>query len=119
MSRSASSRGVWGILVVLALLGVASLGQPPVALAHGDTVRVAYGSVKPERLVVKVGTTVHFHNANASGAPCTVVLDDGSATSPALGRAVGWHHTFEKAGEFVFHLSEYPSRTGTIVVVGP
>ena len=40
------------------------------ALAHGDTIRLSYARVQPERLVVVAGTTVHFHNANQSGAPC-------------------------------------------------
>jgi plastocyanin len=99
---------------VLALLLVAG----PV-YAHGDTIRVSYSAVRPARLVVEAGTTVHFHNANASGAPCTVVFDDGSTTSPPLGRAEGWHHTFEAPGEYPFHLEEYPSRTGRVVVVAP
>jgi len=108
-----------GIAVVLfGVIGsLAVCSAPPAAFAHGDTVRVGYGSIRPERLVVVVGTTVHFHNANASGATCTVVFDGDAVRSPALGRAEGWHHTFETPGEFHFQLAEMPSRQGVIVVV--
>ena len=86
------------------------------ALAHGDTIRVSYARVQPERLVVIAGTTVHFHNANQSGAPCTVVIGEGEAKRPALGRADGWHYTFETAGTFSFFIEEFPSRSGTVIV---
>lgn len=109
---------VRGRLGLSALLGLALLvgGAPPVQ-AHGDTVRVSYRAVQPKRLVVEAGTTVHFHNANSSGAVCTVVFDDALAESPPLGRAEGWHHTFDTPGEFRFVVKEYPSRTGLIVVI--
>jgi plastocyanin len=89
------------------------------AVAHGDTIRVSYAAVRPERLVIGAGTTVHFHNANSSGAPVTIVLGAGDAAvrSPVLGRAEGWHHTFDLAGEHPFHVAESPSRTGLVVVV--
>lgn len=90
---------------------------PPGAFAHGDTIRVGYASIQPERLVVVAGTTVHFHNANASGAPCTVVFEGETVKSPTLGRAEGWHHTFATPGEFHFQLAEMPSRQGVVVVV--
>jgi plastocyanin len=103
----------------VALLGLTVAAG--LALAHGDTIRVSYSAVRPGRLVVATGTTVHFHNANSSGAPCTVVIGDGdeAVESPPLGRAEGWHYTFESPGEYRFHLKEYPSRTGVVVVAAP
>ena len=89
------------------------------ATAHGPTVRVAWSGLQPPALTVRAGTTVHFHNANSSGSPCTVVADDGSFTGPTLGRAEGWHRTFETPGRFDYHLSEQPSAKGRIVVVEP
>lgn len=89
------------------------------ASAHGPTVRVAWSGLKPATLTVRAGTTVHFHNANSSGSPSTVVADDGSFSSPTLGRAEGWHYTFEAPGSFDYHLSEQPSAKGRIVVVEP
>lgn len=117
-SRRLRPHGLAAALYAL-LAAIALCLHPPSGLAHGDTVRVSYASVKPERLVVKVGTTVHFHNANASGAPCTIVFSDGTTKSPALGRAEGWHHTFDQPGEYDFELVEYPSRKGVVVVVAP
>ncbi len=118
MSTGARSRrGATSLLACLT--GIALCTAPALVLAHGDTVRVAYSSVRPARLVVKAGTTVHFHNANASGAPCTIVFGDEATQSPMLGRAEGWHHTFDSPGEYAFHLSEYPSQKGVIVVVAP
>ena len=89
------------------------------AHAHGDTIRVSYAVLKPERLTVPAGTTVHFENANASGAPCTIVIGDGVARSPALGRAEGWHYTFENPGEHRFFVEEAPSRAGAVIVLTP
>ena len=66
----------------------------------------------------EAGATVHFMNANASGALCTLVADDGSLEGPAMTRAEGWHHTFEVPGTYRFHIKEMSGKTGTIVV-GP
>jgi plastocyanin len=88
------------------------------AAAHGPTVRVTWSGVQPSNTTVRAGATVHFHNGNASGSPCTLVADDGSFESPTLGRAEGWHHVFAKPGTFIFHVKEMTSARGTIVVVG-
>jgi len=98
------------IAVALALAGHAA--------AHGATVRVSWSGVKPEKITVRAGATVHFHNANASGSPCTLVADDGSFESPTLGRAEGWHHVFGEPGTFTYHVKEMSDARGTIVVVG-
>lgn len=86
---------------------------------HGDTIQLSYSGVRPERLSVLAGTTVHFRNANRSGAPCTVVIKPSEAKSPRLGRAGDWHHTFPDAGEFLFFVEEFPSSTGKIIVTQP
>jgi len=101
------------------LVGCLLLGAlcAPAASAHGPTVKVAYGGVKPTALTIRVGDTVHFHNHNASGSPCTVAARDGSFESPTLGRGEGWHHTFETPGRFPFVVREFPSAAGAIVVV--
>lgn len=102
---------------LLLALAVALAAAPPAA-AHGPTVRVSWSAVKPTKLTIRVGDTVHFINANASGSPCTVVADDGSFESPTLGRAEGWHYTFEKAGTFSYQIQEMSNSRGTVVVVG-
>ena len=48
-----------------------------------------------------------------------MVADDGAFESPTLARAEGWHYTFEKAGTYSFHIAEFASSTGTIVVADP
>lgn len=98
------------IATMLALAGPAA--------AHGPTVRVSWSGVKPGKITVRAGATVHFHNANSSGSPCTLVAEDGSFESPTLGRAEGWHHVFAKPGTFTYHVKEMTSARGTIVVVG-
>lgn len=112
-------------VAILALLGplaglglLISTGTPP-AKAHGSTIRVAWSGIQPRTLTVRAGTEVHFHNANSSGSPCTVVSEDGSFESPTLGRAEGWHHIFAEPGTFAFHLKEQAGATGVVVVVEP
>jgi plastocyanin len=97
------------------VLGALWLAVP--AAAHGPSVAVSYRGVQPPTLTIRVGEKVHFRNANPTGSPCTVVLDDGSATGPTLGRSKGWHHPFEQAGRFGYHLAEMPSAKGVVIVV--
>lgn len=99
----------------IALMALAVVAN---ASAHGPTVRLAYGGVKPASLTVRVGDTVHFVNANIGGGACTVVGDDGSFESPPIARSGGWHRIFEKAGTFAYQLKEAGSASGRIVVVG-
>jgi len=113
LTRWASSRG---LLVALVTFLVVVLSAAQVA-AHGPSVAVSYRGVTPKTLTIRVGEKVHFRNANSTGGPCTVVLDDGTATGPTLGRAEGWHHAFEQAGNFAYHVEEMPSAKGLIVVV--
>ncbi len=87
-----------------------------VARAHGPTVRVSYGRIVPEIVAIRVGSTIHFHNANRSGAPCTITAADGSFESPTLERAGDWHYTFETTGQFVYSVREYSGAQGRIVV---
>ena len=100
--------------VALALTALSSL-----AWAHGPSVRVSYGGVKPAQLAIHAGQTVHFHNANASAGSCTIVATDGSFQSPRLERGEGWHHTFEKQGDHAFFIGEYPGAKGRVVVAAP
>lgn len=105
---------IW--VAIGALFSLALLADTERALAHGDTIRLSYARIQPERLVVVEGTTVHFHNANQSGAPCTVIVEEPKARSPILGRAEGWHYTFARAGSFSFFIEQFPSRGGKVIV---
>lgn len=103
MTRSAA----W--IFALVLLGASG------AFAHGPTIRLSLAEIKPTELVVRVGDTVHFHNANRGGGTLTVVLD-GQEEVP-LARGEGWHHTFEEAGEYAFLVKEVVSAKGLVRVV--
>lgn len=99
-------------LVLAALLGPLATA----ARAHGPTVRVGYSGVRPSQIAIEAGTTVHFHNANSGDGICTVVADDGSFESPPLARGEGWHHEFTRPGRYAFHVKEYSSAAGVILV---
>ena len=104
-------------LIALAA-GAALLAAALPAAAHGPTVRLTYGGPKPTQLTLSVGQTVHFQNAATTARSFTVVADDGSFESPTLGRAEGWHHTFEQPGEFSIYLKENTA-TRARILVGP
>jgi plastocyanin len=112
--RSRPGRVAFAILVATTL--AASLATE--ARAHGPTIRVGYSGVRPAQLGIAAGTTVHFLNANAGQGVCTVVADDGSFESPPMARGEGWHFEFDRPGRYVFHVKEYTSAAG-VIVVGP
>jgi plastocyanin len=89
------------------------------AFGHGPTVKISYGRVVPKTLTVNVGQVVHFQNVSPSPNPVTVVADDGSFESPTLARAEGWHHTFETPGRYDFHVAEFSSARGSVIVAEP
>lgn len=107
------------VLLPAVVLLAAALVVPVASAAHGPTVALSYQSVRPATLTVRAGDTVHFRNANTGAGACTVVGDDGAFESPTLGRAEGWHHTFEEPGVYGFALRESPSARGRIVVAAP
>ncbi len=94
-----------------------ALALAPAAAAHGPSVKVAYANVRPAELVIRVGDTVHFQNANRGSGVCTIVADDESFASPTLTRETGWHHTFPKPGRFSYPVREFATSRGAIVVV--
>ncbi len=106
--------------LLLAAAGAALLVAVATAAgAHGPTVKVSYSGVRPERLVVTTGSTVHFHNDNVGGGPCTVVGEGEAFESPTLAPREGWHFTFESAGTYAFRIKELSGVAGTIVVGDP
>jgi len=46
----------------------------------------------------------------------TVGVDDGSFSSPPLGKDKSWSHTFDKAGIYKIHIKEHPGAKGEIGV---
>jgi plastocyanin len=86
------------------------------ALAHGPSVRLSYGRVTPERLVIRAGQTVHFHNASSTPRSFTVKAEADAFESPTLARGEGWHHEFAEAGSFPYAVAEFPDMRGVVVV---
>ena len=105
------------IRALLPVVAIAVLLGPPLAAAHGPTVRLSYAGVRPARLVLVVGQTVHFLNANSGPGTCTLIAEGGAFEARPLERGKGWHHTFEAEGSFSFFVEEFPSARGEIVVV--
>jgi plastocyanin len=103
-------------LSLLAGLALALAAAQPAA-AHGPSVRITYDGLRPAQILIAAGQTLHFHNGSTTARTFTLVADDGSFESPALPRGEGWHHTFEAAGRFGYHVLEYPDRKGTVIVV--
>lgn len=96
------------------LLALTLLGVSP-AFAHGPTIKLSLAEIKPAELIVRVGDTVHFHNANRGGGTLTLLLE--GLDEVPLARGKGWHHTFEEAGDYPFLVKEVVSAKGLVRVV--
>lgn len=68
----------------------------------------------PANITAKVGQTVTFTNGDS--APHTATLDDGSCTTPNLGKGESGGLTFNAAGTYPFHCNIHPDMKGTITV---
>ncbi len=102
-------RALPGLLAAALLLAAAT------AAAHGPTVNVSIGRVKPVQLAIPKGATVHFQYRASTGT-CTLVADDGSFEGPTLAPGEGWHHTFEEPGSYSYSVRENSGARGTILV---
>lgn len=106
-------------LVPLCLFILLGMVLASAAAAHGPTVDVSYKGVKPERLVVRVGDTVHFRNGNLSAGAVTLVAEEGDLGVPVLPRGGDHHVTFDEPGEYHYFVKEFPSVKGVLIVVAP
>lgn len=68
----------------------------------------------PGDIQAKVGQTLTF--TNGDGAPHTATLDDGSCTTPNLGKGDSDGLTFNAPGTYPFHCKIHPDMKGTITV---
>ena len=57
-----------------------------------------------------------FHNLDEMPGGHTIVADDGSFESPAMGKDERWSRTFDKAGSYPYSIKQHPSVKGKIVV---
>ena len=92
------------------------LASAVAASAKEVTVKVGHNSLEPGTLAIGKGDTVVFSNTQEMPGGHTVVADDGSFSSPALGKDKSWSHTFDKAGTYKIHIKEHPGAKGEIVV---
>ncbi|MFK7895585.1 MAG: hypothetical protein AB8G23_07095 [Myxococcota bacterium] len=94
------------------------LGIAGSAAAHGPTVKVSHGEMKPALLNLYVGTTVHFTNTVSMPGGHVVVDEGGTLESPALLEpGDGWHYTFENEGTYEIFVKQHPEAKMRIVVV--
>ena len=68
----------------------------------------------PGEIQAKVGQTLTFTNGDS--APHTATLDDGSCTTPNIGKGRSDGLTFNAAGTYPFHCRIHPDMKGTITV---
>jgi plastocyanin len=86
------------------------------ASAKDVTVKVGHNSLEPGTVTIGKGDTVVFLNKQEMPGGHTVVADDGSFSSPALGKDKSWSHTFERAGTYRIHIKQHPDAKCEIVV---
>lgn len=117
--RVTASGGLWHAPAMraslAAILAVAPLLASP-AGAHGPSVRLSYGEVKPEKIAIRAGDTVHFRNASSTPRTFTLRAEDGAFESPPLARGDDWHHEFSQAGRWRYLVVEYPDMRGEVLV---
>ena len=98
--------------VVLAAI----LITPLMARSENTDVEIGHYEVNPAEVSVQKGETVTFINRVDMRGGHSVAADDGSFTSPQLDKNQSWSHSFEKAGNFVYHVREHPDTKGVIEV---
>lgn len=101
-----------GSIAALAAL----LGLPLPAGAGEAKVEVGHNRLTPAEVKISAGDAVVFHNVDEMPGGHTVVADDGSFSSPPLGKDQSWSHTFEEPGSWGVHIQQHPGAKATIQV---
>ena len=103
-----------GVLAVVAALVVAGAASP----ADGPTrdVRMPGKSYDPDRLDVLIGTTVTWHNDDATNH--TVTADGDAFSSGFVPPGGAFSFTFTRQGTFAFHCSIHRFMKGSVTVFG-
>jgi plastocyanin len=89
---------------------------PLAAQTNGVAVVIDNFVFSPERLTVKVGTTVTW--TNHDDIPHTVAAKDRTFKSKVMDTDESFSFTFSTPGEYTYFCSLHPHLTGTIVVEG-
>ncbi len=80
------------------------------------SIRVGHNRIAPAEVSIATGDTVSFHNEDQMPGGHTIVADDDSFESPALGKGETWSREFTETGSHSYHIKEHPSAKGTITV---
>ena len=88
---------------------------PSTAPVSADTVSIKSTGFEPGAVSVKVGTTVHFRNDDASVR--TVTFDEAlNQGSGDISPGVVWDRLFDQPGSYGYHCDKNPNHKGTVVV---
>ena len=109
MSRRGAIAALFPMLVVAAMV----IAVPP-ARAEDTAVKIGNFTFAPQKITVKVGTTVTW--TNEDDIPHTVVEKGLKFRSKALDTDDKFTFTFAQAGTFPYFCALHPHMTGTIVV---
>jgi len=89
---------------------------PLAAQTNGVAVVIDNFTFSPERVKVKVGTTVTW--TNHDDIPHTVAAKDRAFKSKVMDTDESFTFTFSTPGEYTYFCSLHPHMTGTVVVEG-
>jgi len=105
---------VAGLLRLALFAAIAIAAVPLPARAAHVVVKIDNFTFNPQRLTVKVGTTVIW--TNEDDIPHTVAASNKSFKSKVLDTDQKFSFTFTTAGDFEYFCSLHPHMTGMIVV---
>lgn len=86
------------------------------AWADDVTVTVKHTNLEPAEVTISAGDTVTFVNVVEMPGGHNIVADDGSFKSDALDKGEKWSHTFDKPGEYPYHVEQHPTNKGKVIV---
>jgi plastocyanin len=119
MKRTSSELPAYGrTAFIVSIFAFGMLLMASASFAHGPTIELSHGAMKPQLLNLFVGTTVHFSNTVEMPGGHVVADEAGTIESPPLEHpGDGWHYTFESTGRFELFIRQHPEARATIVVV--
>ncbi len=115
MNRTFSLVLLVATVILAPLHSLAAVGTQAQVILHND-------EFNPKILTIEAGTTVFWTNSDM--VLRTVTADDGSFSSPDLGKAYTFSYTFDVAGNYLYY-SMYgggkggKGMSGTVVVTAP
>jgi plastocyanin len=118
MSRSMSRSMARGLVVLVAFAGMATAGAtsgpPPASAAVSPQVRIEQFKFGAASLVVPVGATVTWTNADEE--PHTVTSVAGVFASPGLDQGEWFAWRFDAPGTYPYYCALHPHMRGQVIV---